>query len=208
MQVNDLSGQKFGYLEVMQRDGSTKNGQARWLCLCQCGKLKLITGVKLTAKKHPTRSCGCQKGNLISQALTTHGMTGTPTYESWGNMLNRCTNPSHERYRDYGGRGITVCLTWRTFEGFLEDMGVRPDGKELERRDNDKGYCKENCCWATPQQQANNRRSSRWIQTSKGRLTQAQVARIAGITPGAIQYRRKKGQSGDDLLKPRQCMTL
>lgn len=89
---------------------------------------------------------------------TTHGMTATATYNSWSTMKQRCLNPRSPKYKSYGGRGIDVCPQWMTFEGFLADMGVRPDGLTLDRIDNDAGYSPDNCRWATPSQQIANRR--------------------------------------------------
>ena len=94
----------------------------------------------------------------------THGHTSSrsgkvvmsPTYHSWNRMKDRALNPNHVAYPRYGGRGITVCDKWLTFEGFLEDMGERPEGLTLERRNNDLGYSKDNCYWATPKQQSRN----------------------------------------------------
>lgn len=205
MRAKDLTGKTFGYLTVIRRDVSSngKSGNAKWLCRCKCGEERSVVGSKLVRGEH--RSCGCKKGEHISKAVTTHGMTGTPTYNSWGAMINRCTNANHPRYRDYGGRGIVVCNRWRKFANFLEDMGERPNGLELERRDNNSGYSKENCYWATHSEQARNRRSSRIIETSLGTMTQAEAAEIVGVTQGAIQHRRKAGWSKEDILKP--CTT-
>ncbi len=89
-----------------------------------------------------------------------HGMCGTPTYLSWGSMISRCGNPKTTGYKDYGGRGIKVCARWKIFTNFLKDMGVRPERTSLHRIDNDKGYFKKNCKWASPKEQAQNKRGS------------------------------------------------
>lgn len=88
----------------------------------------------------------------------THGMAGTPIYQIWASMIQRCTNSKDKDYKDYGARGITVCKEWLKFEAFFSDMGHRPEGRSLDRRENDKGYSKDNCRWATAVEQANNRR--------------------------------------------------
>jgi hypothetical protein len=83
------------------------------------------------------------------------------TYSSWQSMVNRCTNPTNKNFKEYGGRGITVCDRWRGRDGysnFVEDMGERPDGMSIERVENSSGYEKSNCRWATPLEQAQNRR--------------------------------------------------
>ena len=87
-----------------------------------------------------------------------HGMYKTRTYTSWSDMLQRCLNPKNSRFRDYGGRGITVCERWRRFENFYADMGERPTGTSIDRKDNNGSYELANCRWATPAQQYANTR--------------------------------------------------
>ena len=90
-----------------------------------------------------------------------HGMSRTPVYRAWCGMHSRCSNPNRDNFERYGGRGITVCERWRTFDNFYEDMGERPEGLTLERVDNDKGYSPDNCIWADRMQQQRNQRISR-----------------------------------------------
>lgn len=87
-----------------------------------------------------------------------HGMWRTPTYRIWANMKQRCLNPQNSAFRHYGARGITVCGRWLKFENFLADMGIRPDGLELDRIDNDGNYEPDNCRWTTRSEQVLNRR--------------------------------------------------
>lgn len=92
-------------------------------------------------------------------ASTTHGMFGTPTYNSWAHMLQRCGNPKNHKYPDYGGRGIKVCPEWVSFEGFYKSMGLKPEGLSLERKDVNGNYEPSNCKWATASEQNRNKRN-------------------------------------------------
>ncbi len=146
----NLIGQKFGRLIVIRRADNDKQGKSRWLCLCDCGKEKIIRGNNL--KSGNTKSCGCLK--------IKHGHRKTKTYRSWASMIQRCTNPKNKRYRDYGGRGITVCKRWMKFENFLADMGEVPEGYQIDRINNNKGYCRSNCRWVTAKTNNRNKRNN------------------------------------------------
>lgn len=156
----DLTGKKFTRWTVLEYAGKKKDKQF-WLCRCDCGNEKHIEGH--TLRIGTSKSCGC----LQQELLTTHGHTTnavgrcTKTYNTWRCMIKRCYYPKHQSYKNYGERGITVCKRWRdSFENFLEDMGERPEGMNLDRINNSKGYCKSNCRWANAKTQNRNKRGT------------------------------------------------
>lgn len=128
-------------------------------------------------------------------------------YATWNAMRHRCYNPKSNNYADYGGRGITVCDEWRTsFHTFLADMGYKPSPElTLDRIDNDKGYSKGNCRWATRKTQANNRRdpkNSVRITIAGRTQTLTKWAKESGLAPHVIYGRRKAGKTGAELISP------
>jgi lambda repressor-like predicted transcriptional regulator len=137
---------------------------------------------------------------IVNTHNATHRLSKTPTYQTWMDMKQRCDNPKSVAYHNYGGRGITVCKRWYTFENFLSDMGSRPNGYSIERIDNSKGYAKGNCRWATRKEQANNTRWNRLITFKRVTKTMMQWANEKRLHPKTLQNRIKRGWSIADAL--------
>jgi len=122
------------------------------------------------------------------------------TYRAWAYMWQRCTNPKDQDFNRYGGRGIKVCSRWCKFENFLIDMGEKPVGLTLDRINNNRGYCKQNCRWTTAKVQANNRRTNRILEFGGKKLSVSQWASEIGISYNLIRNRLAKGWPTDRIL--------
>lgn len=183
----DISGQRFGHLTAISIAGK-RNNRFVWFCKCDCGNEVEVDGNSLRTGN--TLSCGCLASQIIAERNFRHGQYGTPEYRSWASMLSRCTNQNVERYSRYGGRGITVCDRWKSFENFLADMGNRPTSKHsINRIDNDGNYEKENCEWSIDQQ-SNTSRSVR-LAVNGITKTLAQWSKQSGIKEATIRRRIK-----------------
>lgn len=174
----------------------------KWNAICHCGKA-FITSAYLV-RRDKVKSCGCSRiGNKNgTKHSTKHGKYGTRTYRSWESMRSRCLYPQSGNFSRYGGRGISFDPRWNKFENFLSDMGERPDGATLDRIDVNGNYCKENCRWATPTQQANNRTDNVFVTYDGKTMTVAQWSKL----PGTSKYKTIHGRIQQGWTDPTEIL--
>ncbi len=185
--LKDITNKKFGRLTAIKFDCMAGGYHAKWLCRCICGNNTVVFLSSL--RTGHTKSCGCLQRERTSKASITHGMSRSPIYFIWKSMRQRCLNPHDKYYKDYGGRGIKVCERWSKFDNFLKDMGPRPEGKQLDRINNDGDYKPSNCRWATTKQQANNQRNCRQIKYKSRKITILELSEELGISYRALHRR-------------------
>jgi hypothetical protein len=155
----DITGKRFGRWKVLAIHPERARRHVLWLCRCDCGTERPVRGDNL--HNGTSTSCGCFARENAAKLLTKHGLSRIRAYCIWENVKQRCCNPRAPSYPYYGGRGITVCERWLTFENFYADMGDPADGMSLDRIDNDDNYEPGNCKWSTRSQQNSNRRSAK-----------------------------------------------
>jgi hypothetical protein len=195
----DLTGQTFGMLTALHPEYSTGKTWA-WRYQCQCGKntVKLGSDVTKEVKRSGTPNCGCVTNQLISKANRTHGMSKHPAFAVWRSMLDRCKLPSHQAWKNYGGRGISVCGRWQeAFENFWADMGPGyRRGLDLDRVDNNGPYSPENCRWVDRRSNTMNKRSSIRL------VDVPALSAASGIGRSTLYNRIRQGWGLDELTRP------
>lgn len=200
-QVKDISGQRFGRLLALHIvDKVTPKRGKHWMCVCDCGARVVVDGSILRAGM---QSCGCARVEMLrrrNEGLAKHHMHGTPTYLSWQAMKARCQRATAADYARYGGRGITVCDRWQTFDGFLADMGVRPDHTSIDRIDVNGNYEPGNCRWATRSEQCRNKRGNTILELHGEFASMAAWAERTGINYNTLHARIRKGWSHEHAL--------
>lgn len=192
----NLTGLKFGLIHVIcfagKRIKNSGNAEYFYHCRCSCGTQRLISGVALTGKKR--RGCRCWNSDL-------NGMRESDEYRIWSAMWTRCTNPRQASWKNYGGRGITVCERWEKFEHFFADMGQRPTRQHtIDRRDNDAGYSPDNCRWITRREQNRNRSDNHRLTFRGETKTIAEWSEDVHIEQRTIWWRISSGWSVDRAL--------
>lgn len=180
----DLTGKRFGRLIAIS---VASHAPIKWLLKCDCGNSTEQPPGDL--KNGNVSSCGC----LHLESITKHGKTGMKEYRTWQAMIQRCTNPKHKGFNNYGGRGIKVCDKWMDFTSFYNDMGDAPKGFTIERKDNNLGYSPGNCIWADYFTQLANRRNTRFLTVDKETKPLSQWARESGLEYRTLLCRIQAG---------------
>lgn len=196
----DRSGHRYGRLVVIDPAGTQGNGQTRWNCRCDCGNATIAIGSNLASGN--TSSCGCL-GDESRHSHGTHHLSGTKLCRTWREMKRRCEDADNHAFASYGGRGVTICERWsRSVIDFATDVGEPPSpAHTLDRRDNDGPYSPENCFWATPTEQANNKRTNHRLTHDGETLTVAQWARRARLPYRTLYSRILRGWSVADAIE-------
>ena len=196
--ANDHTGERYGHWLILRR--GTKRGY--WLCKCDCGEMKEVYYYNMTSGKS-TNCIKCQ-GKKISKYMTTHGESGTKLYYVWNTMRKRCSVPSVNCYKNYGGRDIKVCKewneSWETFRDFALSHGYR-EGLQIDRIDNNGDYCPENCRFVTHAENSRNTRRNRKVIYHGEEYTLPALANIKHLSTRLVASRIRHGWSVEEAVE-------
>jgi len=193
--MRNLKETSFGKWLVLEKFLIEDSPISWWLCKCTCGKIYPVRQGNLISGK----STGCK---FCKNKFKKHGLAEKHRlYLTWKSMRSRCNNPNVAHYEYYGGRGISVDPSWDNFETFVLDMSDSfVEGLTLDRVDNNAGYSKSNCRWATSEEQTNNQSKNLRLFFEGSFLTEAQLARKTGVPRTTIQARRNRGATTEEMV--------
>lgn len=203
--VKNFTGHRFGRLTAMSESGRHKNGRVLWECLCDCGNTVNIASNNLHGGN--SKSCGCLKKESSTERgkklLTTHGLSKTPEYGAWKNIIQRCNNPNDQSYSNYGERGIKICDRWlNSFENFYTDLGPRPtDAHSVDRINNNGHYEPGNCKWSTMDEQSNNKRNNHIVTYRDKEYTLANLAKEHNLKDSIVRDRLRLGWTIENTIE-------
>ena len=189
----DLSGRRFGRLNVLRQGPRTRPKVPKWFCLCDCGNITNVDGKSL--RFGLSTSCGCKKKELAQLINKTHGLTDSPEYKTWCGIKRRCLNKNDKAYPRYGGRGIRICEQWKdSFETFYADIGPRPsDAHSIERLNPNGDYEPGNCIWLLLAEQNFNRRDTIYLVVDGVRTSLTELSKESDVPYPTIQARIARG---------------
>ena len=197
---HDLTGWKFGRLFVVSKIPITRD-ETEWICACSCGSLKVATTANLLNGK--TSHCGCEASANRAMAVVKHGMYGTSIYSTWSSMIKRCYDPRTNSYKNYGGKGISVCREWKrdfsSFHNWAIANGYR-EGLQIDRKRWSGNYEPRNARWVTPTVNANNRESNHRLTLNGKTMTLAEWGLETGISQYTLSGRIGRGWSVEKAL--------
>ena len=198
----DISNKVYGRLTAISRSlKKSKGTDIRWLFICECGNKKILNKYQVISGR--TVSCGCYYEKVRGMGNFKHGLSYTSTYSSWHGMLQRCYNPNSAAAKWYSKKGIEVSEDWKSFNNFYRDMGEKPSpNHSIERIDGSKGYSKNNCKWATIQEQNNNKSNNVYVTIDNEKMTLSSACRKLSINRSTVTSRIRRG------MTPQQAISL
>ena len=203
--VKDLTGQKFNKLTVIKRVENDKRGEATWLCKCECGNSVKVLGSSL--RKGVTKSCGCYKREKFNNYR--HGLCHTRLYNIYKKIIQRVENPNCKEYKWYGGRGISICDEWKndfmTFYNWAMQNGYA-DTLSIDRIDNDRGYCPENCRWVSSKEQQRNKRNNHRVTYNGETKCVSEWEEFFGLKQGTIEAKLCVNSKKGDLKESEESL--
>ena len=193
-QYVDISGLRFGRWTVVEKAGKTKDNHQMWLCRCDCGVTRDVTGKDLRVGK--SRSCGCISKEIFQDVVSTHNLHSHPLYVVWSDIKSRCYNKNNPSFRNYGARGIEMDRSWindpQVFIEWCLGNGYK-DGLEIDRIDNDGDYSPDNCRFVDHKTNSRNKRTNHYVTWNGTTKTVVEWSIETGINEATIRNRLKRG---------------